>query len=996
MYNASPGDTIIVGPGTYTENLNINKSLIIRSSGSSADTIIVANNTNAHVITIQDQNSVTMKGFNITGAGTNYSGIYVLRSPNCVIEDNILHNDGLGVYLKTSNNNIIRNNTASKNLLIGTGTGFNIEQSNYTTVSNNTVSNHGYGIYVRGSQGEILSGNTISQNAIDSIVVENSISNILENNTVKSNARYGVYLSGSGNNSLRYNLVSNGTNGIYLVGSPENTISGNTVDFGSSHDIMLDNSSDNSVTNNTISSSEYGIAVRYSNNNILTGNNAYNNTQGLYITLTSSNNTLSGNTANSNSGTGISLYRVSDNILESNEANSNANQGILLDNSSNNEVFNNSISQNSRGIYLSSSSSGNEVSGNIVNSNTGRGIELYFAGSNNLTSNVVSSNSNYGIYLTNSSNSFLISNTASSNSKGIYVVNSSECMISNNTVSNNRVDLNNSNGIMLSNSSNNTLYMNKAVNNPYGISLDSSQNNNISSNNVTLSTKHGLFLCARSTNNLIFNNYLNNTFNTNNNNTQGIWNITITPGRSIVNGPNTGGNYWANPLGTGFSQTATDADGDGIADSVYNGDNLVDYHPLVAVNLALPVANFSSNVTSGLAPLSVQFTDSSQNATGWKWDFDNNGVVDSIIQNPVNVYTVPGNYTVNLTVNNENGTNSKFGNITVSAGSVLPVANFTTNITSGNTPLTVLFTDTSQNATGWNWNFGDGATSTEQNPTHTYFATGTYTVNLTVSNGNSFASKIATITVLESNSDDDNDDSSGGSSHSSGGGGGGGSPEPARNVEVKELSQVVITNGKAAQFDFTKNATCVVYVGFDAKKTVGKTTTIVEQLKNKSTLVSNLSEGEVYRYFNVWVGNSGFASSENIENPNICFKVEKSWIKDKNIDKDSITLNRYSNKTWEQLPVSLSGEDDKYLYFKSSVPGYSFFAITGKSNASSEETVTEIQPEGKPDNSEENIEDTGSEVDHESDGDEESTGMPGFDMVYGIAGLLAVFLYKRK
>nr|WP_269850525.1 DUF1565 domain-containing protein [Methanosarcina horonobensis] len=71
-------------------------------------------------MTIQDQNSVTMKGFNITGAGTNYSGIYVLRSPNCVIEDNILHNDGLGVYLKTSNNNIIRNNTASKNLLIGT------------------------------------------------------------------------------------------------------------------------------------------------------------------------------------------------------------------------------------------------------------------------------------------------------------------------------------------------------------------------------------------------------------------------------------------------------------------------------------------------------------------------------------------------------------------------------------------------------------------------------------------------------------------------------------------------------------------------------------------------------------------------------------------------------------------------------------------------------------------------------------------------------------
>ncbi|HET8685657.1 MAG TPA: CARDB domain-containing protein, partial [Methanosarcina sp.] len=59
--------------------------------------------------------------------------------------------------------------------------------------------------------------------------------------------------------------------------------------------------------------------------------------------------------------------------------------------------------------------------------------------------------------------------------------------------------------------------------------------------------------------------------------------------------------------------------------------------------------------------------------------------------------------------------------------------------------------------------------------------------------------------------------SSSGSSHgsgggSSGGGGAGGSPEPAKNVQVKELSQAFITNGKPVKFDFPKNATCVVYV----------------------------------------------------------------------------------------------------------------------------------------------------------------------------------------
>ncbi|WP_281085441.1 PGF-pre-PGF domain-containing protein, partial [Methanosarcina acetivorans] len=50
------------------------------------------------------------------------------------------------------------------------------------------------------------------------------------------------------------------------------------------------------------------------------------------------------------------------------------------------------------------------------------------------------------------------------------------------------------------------------------------------------------------------------------------------------------------------------------------------------------------------------------------------------------------------------------------------------------------------------------------------------------------------------------------------------------------------------------------------------------------------------------------------------FKVEKAWVQDEKIDQSSIILNRYSNKTWEQLPASLSGEDNKYLYFTAETP----------------------------------------------------------------------------
>ncbi|AKB78749.1 cell surface protein [Methanosarcina horonobensis HB-1 = JCM 15518] len=396
-----------------------------------------------------------------------------------------------------------------------------------------------------------------------------------------------------------------------------------------------------------------------------------------------------------------------------------------------------------------------------------------------------------------------------------------------------------------------------------------------------------------------------------------------------------------------------------------------------------PVANFTSNLTTGLAPLDVAFTDASTGLptpTSWLWDFGDG--YNSTEQSPKHTYSAAGSYTVNLTVSNLNSTTSTTATITVlNESNVLPVANFSMSVTRGDAPLSVTFTDLSQYATSWTWDFGDGASSTDQNPTHEYSSAGTYTVKLTAKNANGENSTTAQIIA---------DRKSSGGSSNGGGGGGGGSPEPARNVEVKELSQVSITNGKAVQFDFTKNATCVVSVGFDAKKTVGKTTTIVEQLKNKSTLVSNLSDGVVYKYFNVWVGNSGFATSANIENPALCFKVEKAWIKDKNIDKDSITLNRYSNKTWEKLPASLSGEDNKYLYFKSSVPGYSFFAITGKmtSNEEDESHTGEATPNSgtqEQDNTEPGI---------EPDGDSKIT--PGFEMIYCILGLLGVFLYRRK
>jgi trimeric autotransporter adhesin len=82
-------------------------------------------------------------------------------------------------------------------------------------------------------------------------------------------------------------------------------------------------------------------------------------------------------------------------------------------------------------------------------------------------------------------------------------------------------------------------------------------------------------------------------------------------------------------------------------------------------NSNLPVVNLGANPTSGYAPLTVQFTDLSENAESRSWDFTNDGTWDSSEANPVYTYTAPGTYIVNLASSNPNGTISKNTPITV-------------------------------------------------------------------------------------------------------------------------------------------------------------------------------------------------------------------------------------------------------------------------------------------------------------------------------------------
>ena len=97
----------------------------------------------------------------------------------------------------------------------------------------------------------------------------------------------------------------------------------------------------------------------------------------------------------------------------------------------------------------------------------------------------------------------------------------------------------------------------------------------------------------------------------------------------------------------------------------------------------------------------------------------------------------PGEYEVRLTLTYADQSSVTLNqSVTVLQGSVYaPQADFAGDITSGLPPLSVTFSDLSSNApTSWSWDFGDGGASSEENPSHTYTAVGSYTVSLTVEN----------------------------------------------------------------------------------------------------------------------------------------------------------------------------------------------------------------------------------------------------------------------
>ncbi|AKB29746.1 Cell surface protein [Methanosarcina siciliae T4/M] len=209
--------------------------------------------------------------------------------------------------------------------------------------------------------------------------------------------------------------------------------------------------------------------------------------------------------------------------------------------------------------------------------------------------------------------------------------------------------------------------------------------------------------------------------------------------------------------------------------------------------------------------------------------------------------------------------------------------------------------------------------------------------NVIVSNSSGKAVPVTivngSVNVGDAESTGRSDNSSGTSTgERSGGGGGIDNGENYENIKLKEVSRVYVSKETVVSYRFKASENPVSYINYTALKNAGFITTTIEVLENTSGLVSGKPGGIVYKNLNIWVGKNGYSTEENIGNPVIGFRVNKTWLEENRIQVSTVKLNRYHLNAWNPLPTVKTGEDSEYIFFESEAPGFSPFVITGQSS----------------------------------------------------------------
>ena len=711
-------NTVYVWDGTYTENVTVNKAVSIIGNGSAWCHVQTNDNTSNVFYVTSDY--VNISGLNITGANaTSAAGVLLSNVQHCNISNNIICGNYQGIYVFSSSNSTLFNNTQINNIW--------------------------YGIYLR-----VSSYNNVSSN------------------TVNYTQYYGIYLSlNSYNNTICSNELYNYSYGCYLADSYNNTILGNNIREGTIG-IRLSNSYNNIIDNCSVyNNSDCGISLNPSSNTTIDNCSVYNNS-GDNIYLRNSNNcTINGNDLFDSDAHGINLYSSSNCNITSNNITGNEGEGIYMYLNSNNcSVISNDITYNNgSGVYLYEPSYCNITNNNISN-NTENGIKFYLSHNCSINGNYVINNS-CGINLLGTENNSFYNNYLN-NTNNINDTDGDNIWNLTKTLGPNIVSGSYLGGNYWSNYSGFDSDHDGLGDTNYTISSDNNDTHPlvVSPTVVSTSPSNGSTGVSRSAN-------IEITFSKSMNQPTVKSNLTFSPSsvyswpndKTLIINPSSSLNY-----GTWYTVTigwnATDENGNVMLENysftfktvTSSGGNPPSPPPTNNPPVANAGDSHNGNVGEAITFDGTGSSDPDGDTLIYTWDFGD-GTSGNGSQ-PTHVYTTAGTYTATLTVSDGSLTDTDTSTVTIeSLPPEAPVAD-------ANGPYVAIVnqeitldgsgsSDSDGTIANYTWLCGDGSTVNGVSPTHSYTGSGTYDIKLTVTDNDGLTDNAtSTATIYDGESVD--------------------------------------------------------------------------------------------------------------------------------------------------------------------------------------------------------------------------------------------------
>jgi parallel beta-helix repeat protein len=233
---AKPGDIVRVTPGSYTENVVVDKSLTITAA--SGRPTVQAADASKDVFLLTSP-GVRIDGLTIAGGA---SGVQIQGTSKCVVTNIVARDNVRGVYLSHSTENEISKNNLADNSygVYGDGASSNTISSNVATGEKGTGATLGDGIFLNYGDSNKITGNNLSANHVFGISMYTSTRNVISDNTMIDNDRIGIRIGpGSNNNTITRNTIAR--NGIYQLSAQDFPASGILIVSATGNHIYLNN-----------------------------------------------------------------------------------------------------------------------------------------------------------------------------------------------------------------------------------------------------------------------------------------------------------------------------------------------------------------------------------------------------------------------------------------------------------------------------------------------------------------------------------------------------------------------------------------------------------------------------------------------------------------------------------------------------------------------------------------------------------------------------------